>query len=511
MKSFKKGLIWIKQHPLEVFLLVVILGLASFARLYRISEYMTFLGDEGRDVLVVKRMIVDGKLTLLGPTASVGGFFLGPVYYYLMAPFLFLYGLDPVGPAVMVGLFGVATVFLVYKTGRDFFDSQVGLVAAFFYAISPLIITYSRASWNPNLMPFFSLLIIYLLRRAVVEKKYYLLGVVGFLFGITFQLHYLAVFLLAVVLVYLFLFAGFRKLCRPTLKGLFLAVVGFVLGLSPFLAFEIRHNFPNSRSLHRFIFFGEETGLALGNFFDILGDVSFRLFSRIVTHNQEWLVFLLLPATLVLLLFTFLRSKKDRERFLTLGLLVCWFVVGVVLFGFYQKGIYDYYFSFLYPLPFLLSAWLIVFLAKKKIFGFPLALGFFLALSWANLRGWPFRFEPNNQLRQARTVAESVLEKTEGKPFNFALITSSNSDHAFRYFFEINDRKPVTIQNPQIDPERKTVTDQLLVICETLPCAPEGHSLWEIAGFGRAQIVEKWSVSVVEVYKLAPYQEDENK
>jgi len=194
MKSFKKGLIWIKQHPLEVFLLVVILGLASFARLYRISEYMTFLGDEGRDVLVVKRMIVDGKLTLLGPTASVGGFFLGPVYYYLMAPFLFLYGLDPVGPAVMVGLFGVATVFLVYKTGRDFFDSQVGLVAAFFYAISPLIITYSRASWNPNLMPFFSLLIIYLLRRAVVEKKYYLLGVVGFLFGITFQLHYLAVF-----------------------------------------------------------------------------------------------------------------------------------------------------------------------------------------------------------------------------------------------------------------------------------------------------------------------------
>ncbi len=506
-KSFKKGWNWIKQHPLEIFLLAAILGLASFARLYRISEYMTFLGDEGRDALVVKRMIIDGKLTLLGPTASVGGFFLGPVYYYLMVPFLFLYGFDPVGPAVMVALFGVATVFLVYKTGRDFFNLQVGLIAAFFYAVSPLIITYSRASWNPNLIPFFSLLIIYLLRLAAVEKKYYLLGLVGFFFGITFQLHYLAVFLLAVVFVYLFLFVGFKKIWR----SLFLAVIGFALGLSPFLAFELRHNFPNSKSLYRFIFFGEETGLALGNFFGILNDVSFRLFSRIVTHNQEWLAFLLLPATLALLLFTFLKSKKNRERFLTLGLLICWFGVGVVLFGFYQKGIYDYYFSFLYPLPFLLSAWLIVFWAKKKSFGYLLALGLFLVLSWANLKGWPFRFEPNNQLRQARTVSEFILEKTENQPFNFALITGSNSDHAYRYFFEINDRKPVTIENSQIDPNRETVTDQLLIVCEILPCAPEGHSLWEIAGFGRAKIADQWSISVIEVYRLTPYQEDEGK
>ena len=505
-KGFKKSWDWIKQHPREVFLVAIILGLASFARLYRISEYMTFLGDEGRDVLVVKRMIVDGKLTLLGPTASVGGFFLGPVYYYLMVPFLFLYGLNPAGPAVMVALFGVATVFLVYKTGRDFFNLQVGLIAAFFYAVSPLIITYSRASWNPNLIPFFSLLIIYLLRRAAVEKKYYLLGLVGFCFGITFQLHYLAAFLLAVVLVYLFFFVGLKKIWR----SLFLALVGFVLGLSPFLVFELRHSFPNSRSLYRFILYGEETGLALGNFFGILTDVSFRLFSRIVVHNQDWLAFLLLPATLLLLLFTFLRSKKDREQFLTLGLLICWLTVGVVLFGFYQKGIYDYYFSFLYPLPFLLSAWLIVFLAKKKSFGFVLALGLFLALSWANLKGWPFRFEPNNQLQQARAVSEVILEKTEGKPFNFALITGSNSDHAYRYFFEINDRKPVTIENSQIDPNRETVTDQLLIVCETLPCAPEGHSLWEIAGFGRAKIVGQWPVSVIEIYKLVPYQESEN-
>jgi hypothetical protein len=34
-----------------------------------------------------------------------------------------------------------------------------------------------------------------------------------------------------------------------------------------------------------------------------------------------------------------------------------------------------------------------------------------------------------------------------------------------------------------------------------------GNSLWEIAGFGRAEIEQKWTVSVVEIYKLVHYKE----
>ena len=104
-KIYSKILSW-----LPIF---TILAIGAYLRLYKISLYMTFLGDEGRDVLIVKRMIVDGKWTLLGPTASVGGFFMGPIYYYFMAPFLWLWNFSPVGPAVMVALFGIATIGLV--------------------------------------------------------------------------------------------------------------------------------------------------------------------------------------------------------------------------------------------------------------------------------------------------------------------------------------------------------------------------------------------------------------
>lgn len=106
---------------------------------------------------------------------------------------------------------------------------------------------------------------------------------------------------------------------------------------------------------------------------------------------------------------------------------------------------------------------------------------------------------------QVKQIAQVVYNQANKKPFNFALITAGNSDHAYRYFLTIWGNPPVTILNPDVDPQRKSVTNQLLVVCEELPCHPEGASLWEVAGFGRAQIVGEWNVSVVQVYKLVHY------
>jgi hypothetical protein len=128
-----------------------------------------------------------------------------------------------------------------------------------------------------------------------------------------------------------------------------------------------------------------------------------------------------------------------------------------------------------------------------------------IGLCFLNWQGRPFLYPPNNQLAQAERIAKTAIDKTDGKPFNFALVTATNSDHAFRFFFERWGRPPVTIQNAVIDPERKTVTDQLIVICEDLNCQPLGHSLWEIAGFGRAEIAGVWEVPFVKIFKLVHY------
>ncbi|MBL7159352.1 glycosyltransferase family 39 protein [Candidatus Microgenomates bacterium] len=498
----------------KIIILIIILLIGAYLRLYRIADYLTFLGDEGRDVLVVKRMIVDKKFTLLGPTASVGGFFLGPIYYYFMLPFLWLWRLDPVGPAIMVALFGVATIFLIYQVGKEFFNEKTGLLASSLYAFSPLVIAYSRSSWNPNLVPFFSLLYIYSLGKLVKEKRWFWWFLAGLTVGIGLQLHYLFTFLIPIGFSYIFLF----KRGKPFIKKYGLFILGFLIGLAPFLAFEIRHRFTNIQTIIKFLFTGKETGFAEIKTIVILGDLIFRLFGRLIFYFPPpeqfslysknilfWWRFFVIMAVISSLAYLVVRIIKDKKAVHILILL--WFVFGIGLFSFYKKDIYDYYLGILFPLPFLLLGNLFSFFWQKKILKLFVGIGF-TALLIFNWSGRPFKFPANRQLEQAKTISRFVLEKTENKPFNFALITAQNSDHAYRYFLEIWDRKPIIIENSQIDPEKKTVADQLLIVCEDINCQPLGHSLWEVAGFGRAEIAGQWDVSVVKIYKLIHYQEE---
>ncbi|MDO8582977.1 MAG: glycosyltransferase family 39 protein [bacterium] len=496
--------------------LLVILVIASFYRLYRIMDYMTFLGDEGRDALIVYD-ILHGHLTLLGPTASVGGFFLGPIYYYFMTPFLWLFNYNPVGPAVMVAIFGIATVGLIYKVGKEFFGPIVGLIAAALYSVSPLVVSYSRSSWNPNLMPFFSLLTLYILYKALKNDSSKWLIICGLLLGMTMQLHYLTIFLGVIIAIYILLIRG--KSLHRTFKDYVLIFVGFIVGWSPFIAFEFRHKFLNVMSILNFIFHSGETG-GNDNFFGIIGNVFFRLFGRLLTYfpppeqissgqhpNIGWWYYatlFLAIGCIINLVVRVIKSHRSSLNFSRYSLLLIWLLIGVGLFGFYRKSIHDYYFGFMFPLPFFLVGIFISNLLKFKI-GRILGIIILLSITWINLQGIPFRSTPNRQLVQVEQISKFVIDKTGGRPFNFAIVTGGNSDHAYRYFFTLWNKEPTIIQNVQIDPKRETVTDQLLVVCEMDPCHPLGYSIWEIAGFGRAEIADSWSVSVVKVLKLAHY------
>ena len=172
-------------------LIVLILVLAAFLRFWRLPEYMTFLGDEGRDVLAVKRMIVDHKFRLIGPVTSVGNMYLGPLYYYLMLPAMMIFRLSPVGPAAMVALLGVLTTALIYFYGREWVGVKGSLFGAFLYAISPVVITFSRSSWNPNVMPFFALVSVYGLWCVWHKKQFFWLPILGVTFSFVLQSHWL--------------------------------------------------------------------------------------------------------------------------------------------------------------------------------------------------------------------------------------------------------------------------------------------------------------------------------
>ncbi len=517
------GKIGLKPSWFPIFA-IILLGL--FLRIYRVRDYIVFLGDEGRDALVVYN-ILHGNLTLLGPTSSVGGFFLGPIYYYLMTPFMFLSRFDPIGPAIMVVLFGVATIYLVYKVGKEFFNPIAGLIAAFLYAISPVVITYSRSSWNPNVFPFFTISSLYVLYKAVEKNKLKLFLLAGFLMGINLQIHYLATFVGAIIFFYTTLvdFKFRLDFFKNLIKRYVSLIIGFLIGFSPFLAFEVRHQFLNTQNILKFIFNSPETG-ATGSFIPNIEHVFVRLFGGLVmsypdlfkfykfnpTILQLWLVAAIFLGLLSIIFFLviFWKEKNDHGLFRKFLLILIWTFVGIGLFGFYNKSIYDYYLGFIFPIPFLLVGLFfseLILILKKT--GKVIVFSILFILFFLNLKFSPISVPGNNQVRQVKEISDFVISKAEGKPYNFSISGIGNSDHAYRYFFKLDGREPVTILGLDKDPDRKSVTDQLFVVCETNPCSPLGESRQEIAGFGRAEIAGQWDVSVLKVYKLIHYRADE--
>lgn len=490
-------------HKIKIkyLILFLIILLASTLRLYRIREYIVFLGDEGRDVLVVKRMIVDKKFTLLGPITSVGSIYMGPVYYYFMAPFLWLWKYDPVGPAIMVVLFSIATVYMIYKSGNDYFHPAVGLIAAFLYSVSRLPIFYGRTSWNPNIVPFFSVIIIYSLLKIVIDKKSNYLILVGLCLGILIQLHYVTLLMIPVILSCLAIIKFKLKL-----KYYLLSLVAFITAYSPFILFEIRHSFVNSQAVWKFFWQQKsESSNSIISVFMTIYDVLTRLFWRlIIVENAE--ITKLFIIGLVLVCFHYWKMNKNKENIRkSILVITIWLILGIVSFGLYRGVIYDYYFGSLFPAPYLLTGVMLYTLWRQGNLYKHIAGIIFSVILIFNIKNSPLAIEPNNLLKNTETISKFIFDKVSNKPYNFALIAGQNSDHAYRYFLEIWGNPPVTIENPQIDPQRKSVTGNLFVICEEKICQPLGHSLWEIAGFGRAEIVNEWQVSTAKVFQLTRY------
>lgn len=472
----------------ETLLLGLILLIAAFLRLYNIKDYIIFLGDQGRDVLIIAQIIREHKLTLLGPTASVGGFYLGPFYYYLMVLPLWLANFDPVGPAVMVALFGIATVFLLYLFVKKNFNNQAALFAASLYAVSPLAVKNSRFSWNPNTLPFFSLLYFYLLYLSKKKKSQLYVFFAGIILGACFQLHYLALILAPLGGLLLF-----NRKVKKWLAEALILFLGTAVSFSPFLFFEIRHGFPNFKTILEFV--TRENG-ALGFYFsDLLprfSELSQRIFTSMFGFEKNIFTAFIIFLSLGFLIIKFWQPYKKTINILIL----IWWIGGVSLLGFYQGTIYDYYYSYLYPIPAIVFGLLLGFLATRKLLLFKLAsFIIFFIIIFSCLKRQPIFQIPNKVLEQTERIAWLVIEKSEEKPYNFALISASNSDHAYRYFLEIADHKPISLE--------ERVEEQLFVVCESKVCQPLGHPLWEIAAFGRAEIVSEWQDKVgIRIFRL---------
>ena len=69
-------------------------------------------------MLVLRGLVQDGQIPLLGPPTSIGDFHHGVLYYLLLAPAAALSGADPTAVTVWIALGGVAAVAVTWLARR---------------------------------------------------------------------------------------------------------------------------------------------------------------------------------------------------------------------------------------------------------------------------------------------------------------------------------------------------------------------------------------------------------
>jgi len=498
MKVFFKR-IWSKK---EILFLGLLTSLGLFLRFYRLEDLMVYLGDEGRDMLILMDIVQLKNFPFIGPPTSMGRLFLGPIYYYFITPFAWLFKMEPIGPAVFVALLGSLTIPLIYLVTKNFFDSITGCFAAILYTFSPLIITFSRSSWNPNPMPFFCLLLVlglFYWQKTKKERFFYLSL---FCFAVSLQLHYM------VILLTPFLIFVFYKL-RRNFKNKKVFLYGFLiffLLLSPLLVFDLKHDFVNTKGVLALFKGRSNEGFS---FYDLLSrsrDRLRQLFSLFFAFEERgWRTNLMVVSVLVFSFFDWFKQKK-----LTKLVIYGWFIWGGLSVGLYRHSFFPHYLGFLFPLPAIFLANVFKMLFNKGKLAKILTLTLFtLLLFCISKASWLYLSRPPTlNVFLIKKIVRLIEKQSQGKTFNFALLAKHNYDDSYRYFFKLWEI-PVVYQTE--------VVDQLFVVCENEEiCQPEGNPKWEIAIFdaayqGQIERRGEWEPDpLIKVFKFIP-QEDAKK
>ncbi len=217
--------------------LVLVVAISLFLNLYNIQKYMMFYGDFARDLFVARNMLLTGSIPLLGIPSSVVWLHQGPLSIYMMSIALFFGNFNPVAPAILYALLGVGSTILVYLLGRNLFSQRIGLLSAAWYATSPIIILNAREPYHTAPIPFFTLLF-FLIFWKVLKGNYKFTLPLFILLGFLLQLE-LSNVVIVVLLVFLWWFYRLRISTRIILQGL----LGFILGIFPFVIYDITHGF----------------------------------------------------------------------------------------------------------------------------------------------------------------------------------------------------------------------------------------------------------------------------
>lgn len=458
--SIKKKL---RKHYIYL-LLIIILIAGAFFRFYNLYDSYSLASDQGRDFLVVWRIINQRDLTALGPSLSnLGQVYLGPIYYYILAIWLPIFHFNPIGGRVLMVVFGLFTIILLFFFAKELFNKKIAILATLLYAVSCYTIVALRFAWNPNPIPFFALLTIFAFYRWYKYNKifYFYLMVVSLV--IILQLHILCLFLVPVLII-LFIFLRPQKIHFKHYLFGFLIILFF---FSSVIYFEINNHFLMTKQLVEFLKSPSNVSFFEGfkkncylfstyinymtNFMGIVFPFSKETNSLNIFYFSFTLILNLV--SIFYLVFSALFNKY-REGII---IVLIWWLVGMLGFVSFLHLQSPHYLHFMLPVIFLVPAIFLGSLLDKLELRW-IAIVILLILVWINIsKTWEnINLHNNYGLRTMIKITRFVDDKSDNKKYSiwvpcprldasqsyFAPLKENVSpDIGWRYVFTVYGRK----------------------------------------------------------------------
>jgi len=393
-------------------LLTVVLILFLFLRFWQINQRIQFDWDQERDAWQIKEILA-GNLTLIGPRVlGADNFFLGPYFYYLLAPFYWFSHLHPRAMIYFLLFYNLCFFFFAWFFLKKRFSRKTALVFLALWAVNPAIIKADIVCWNPVVIPLFVLMLWFLLEKIRNRENWLWSISLGFLLSLGINFHFQFMFMIIFAAIYLIL----NKI--KEIKKWLLIVIGFLFGFAPLAAFDLRHNFLNTNLLLKFIKQNNQIG-------------DWLAWRPVVQNYFREGLSLSLPSLVTALILPILgfvllvQYKKISVFWRAAGFL---FLLILPVFAFYGRRPSEYYFNFLFPFLILILAKL---LSNKKIWS---SIIFLLLFTFSFYYSFKSIHPQSLSLNSKEMVTKKIAEYNE--PVSIYFDVPLGRETGYRYLLD---------------------------------------------------------------------------
>lgn len=359
-KSFGQ---YIKKDKFLLICLFVILILAFSLRFWDYFDRVSLGGDNARDAIVGKYSAVNIKPAQIGQFSSAGPFFYAPWYYW----YLSLLSLIPLGvltPWFFNTFVNIIFVILIFFLGKELGSKFLGLVAALFATISPLLIGNSLSLWNVSSVPILVLISLILFIKFLKTSKPLFMFFLSFVIFLSWVIHFQNILIFPTIPTALL----FTKNRAHLIQCVLLAVLGAFIALLPLIYFDLRFGWYNFRSILIYLLIDQNKVWYPNRWLTYIFDYWPEAI-RLIIGGNRYLVFFNLFLLLVVIIKK-LNKIKSNKVFLAFVLLLA---IEVLLFRYYRGVRHIYLSLFSAPAIIILTAYVI-----EQVYRFKKLLGVLL-------------------------------------------------------------------------------------------------------------------------------------